>query len=230
MRCHKRAGRALSFVIVLVACGAVVAALVPFGLTIMYGARTIHELLTENRRLKEAITNLTREEQIGYAKVVQQERREGTLYTRLRFVQTARGNPLRRVLQKEVTIQGDVVHFDALIVRFDDRMVMDGRERALYIWRRVYGEHMAPKDGIPVETPGAVPARYSDLLQNLRDQEQAMFWDAVWDLANDPGRLAEYGIKAVYGSAPYTQLRPGHVYLFKISPTGQVYPEVTLDM
>ena len=35
-----------------------------------YGAKTIHELLAENKHLKKAITNLTREEQIGYAKVI----------------------------------------------------------------------------------------------------------------------------------------------------------------
>ncbi|MHC4146696.1 MAG: hypothetical protein ACYSUD_18220, partial [Planctomycetota bacterium] len=34
---------------------------------------TIHELLVENKQLKQAITNLTGEDQIGYAKVIAQE-------------------------------------------------------------------------------------------------------------------------------------------------------------
>ena len=38
-----------------------------------YRAMTVHELLTENKQLKKAITNLTVEEQIGYAKVVSQQ-------------------------------------------------------------------------------------------------------------------------------------------------------------
>ena len=43
------------------------------GRGLYYGAKTIHELLAENKHLKQAITNLTREEQIGYAKVIAQE-------------------------------------------------------------------------------------------------------------------------------------------------------------
>jgi len=54
------------------------------------GAGTIGELLAENRQLKEAITNLTEEDQIGYAKVVRQVEGEDGLYTTIRFVETAR--------------------------------------------------------------------------------------------------------------------------------------------
>ena len=50
-----------------------------------YGA-TVHELLAENKHLKQAITNLTLEEQIGYAKLISQEHREGKLFTTIKFV------------------------------------------------------------------------------------------------------------------------------------------------
>jgi len=56
--------------------------LVPFaylGRGLYYSAKTIHELLAENKHLKQAITNLTREEQIGYAKVIAQETTNGRL-------------------------------------------------------------------------------------------------------------------------------------------------------
>ncbi|MCP4452252.1 MAG: hypothetical protein GY809_12380, partial [Planctomycetes bacterium] len=39
--------------------------------------RTIEELLTENADLKQAITHLSEETQIGYAKVVSQDTRDG---------------------------------------------------------------------------------------------------------------------------------------------------------
>src|SRR4030042_5081289 len=112
-----------------------------------YGAATIRELLTENKQLKQAITNLTLEDQIGYAKVISQENREGKLFTSVRFVETARDDKLKKVLEKNYTIEGDVVHFDALVVKFGDKMVMDGRGKALYLWRRGYGENGAPENG-----------------------------------------------------------------------------------
>jgi hypothetical protein len=194
------------------------------------GAMTIHELLTENRHLKQAITNLTEEDQIGYAKVVSQRREDGRLLTTIRFVETARGDKTRKILEKEYTIEGDVVHFDALVVKFGDKMVMDGETRALYLWRRVYGERMAPQDGYAIEEPGAEPKRYSGLLETLPIRHQELFWSHIWDLANDPEQLREYDIEAIYGSVIYHKLKEGLIYVFKISPTGHLYPEIVPDM
>lgn len=198
--------------------------------TIFYGTKTVHDLLGENKKLKEAISTLTTEEQIGYAKVLEQKSRDGRLYTRLRFVETARGNPLKTVLQKEVEIEGDIVHFDALIVSFSGQAVIDGKDRSLYLWRRVYGDNQAPSAGFEIEEPGVEPARYAGLLSRLRLKDQQMFWNAIWDLANDPEALEKHGIKAVYGNAVYKKLRPGLIYVFKISPTGQLIPETVPDL
>jgi hypothetical protein len=200
------------------------------GGALFYGTKTVHDLLGDNEQLKEAITTLTHEDQIGFAKVIKQEERDGRLFTTIRFVETARGDMLTKVLEKEYEIEGDVVHFDALVVTFSDQAVMDGRARSLYIWRRVYGEHMSPSEGYAIESPGTHPERYAGLLRDLKLPEQQMFWEAIWDLANDPEALREYGIKAIYGNAVYKRLRPGLIYVFKIGTDGQVYPETVLDM
>jgi len=194
------------------------------------GTMTIHELLTENKRLKESITNLTTEEQIGYAKIISQRQEQGRLLTTVRFVETARNDKTKTILQKEYTIEGDVIHFDALVVTFGDRMVMDGKSRALYLWRRVYGESMAPQDAYRIEEPGTEPKRYQDLLEALPLQHRQLFWSHIWDLANDPDQLRRHDIKAIYGNVIYHKLREGLIYVFKISPMGHLYPEVVPDM
>jgi hypothetical protein len=195
-----------------------------------YRAITIHELLTDNKQLKQAITNLTYEDQIGYAKVIAQEPNDGKIFTTLKFVETARDDKLKTVLEKEYTIEGDIVYFDALIVKFGDKMVMDGKTKALYLWRRVYSEKMAPEQGFAIEEPGAEPQRYGDLLKLLPMRQKRLFWSNIWDLANDPDKLKEHDIKAIYGNAVYSRLREGLIYVFKISPAGQVYPEVVPDI
>jgi hypothetical protein len=200
------------------------------GGALFYGTKTVHDLLGDNQKLKTAISTLTREDQIGFAKVLKQEKRGGQLYTTIKFVETARGDMLTKVLEKEYEIEGDVIHFDALIVTFSDQAVMDGKARSLYLWRRIYGEHMSPTDGFPIETPGTHPERYAGLLRDLKLPEQQLFWEAIWDLANDPEALREHGIKAIYGNAVYKRLRPGLIYVFKIGTDGQVYPETVLDM
>jgi len=201
-----------------------------FGRGFYKGAMTIHELLGENKELKQAISTLTTEDQIGYAKVISQRTEEGRLLTTLRFVETSRDDKTQKILQKEYTIEGDVIHFDALIVKFDDQMVMDGKARALYLWRRVYGEKMTPAEGFPIEVPGAEPKRYSDLLKVLPVEHQELFWSNIWDLANNPAQLAQHGIKAIYGNVIYSQLREGLIYVFKIGPTGHLYVEDVFDM
>ncbi|MCX5632579.1 MAG: hypothetical protein NTW93_02740, partial [Phycisphaerae bacterium] len=186
------------------------------------------ELLTENKTLKKALTNLTDENKIGYAKVVSQTKdTNGTIInTTLKFVETARDNELDKVLERQYIIEGDIVHFDALIVKFSDKMVMDGKKRSLYIWRRIYGEKMTPAQGFPIEKFGAEPYRYADLLKELPVKKREIFWSSIWDLANSPDKLAQYGITAIYGTATYTQLKDNLIYIFRITPTGQVYPEV----
>ena len=195
-----------------------------------YGAKTIHELLAENKHLKKAITNLTREEQIGYAKVISQQTIDEKLLTTIKFVETARDDKLKTILEKEYTIEGDIIHFDALIVKFGNKMVMDGTTRALYLWRRVYGEKMAPEEGFVIEQPGTEPQRYKDLLKALPIKQSQMFWSNIWDLANDQKKLQQYDIEAVYGNVVYTKLNKGLIYVFKIDPTGQVTPETVPDM
>lgn len=196
----------------------------------LYASRTIYELLGENKELREAITNLTREEQIGYAKVLNQEERDGTLYTKLLFVETARGDMTRRIVEKEFEIEGDVVHFDAIIVRFGQEVVMEGEEKALYLWRRVYGENMSPSEGFAIEEPGAPPARYADLSAKLSLKDRELFWDEIWALSDDPDRLRDVGVRAIYGNVTYKRLQPGLIYVFKIDASGGVFPEVVPDL
>ena len=209
---------------------AVLVTLVYIARCIYPAAVTIRQLLAENKELRRAITNLTAEEQIGYAKIISQENRNGKLFTTMKFVETARNNKLEKILEKEYTIEGDIIHFDALIVKFSNKMVMDGREKALYLWRRVYGETMAPENGLPIEAAGLGPQRYKDLFRNLPMKHKELFWSNIWDLANNPDNLQEYDIQAIYGNVVYSKLVPGLIYIFKISPTGQVYPEVVPDM
>ncbi len=211
-----------------------VVALAAGGGYMMYQQLTVNEtverLLVENATLREAITNLTTETQIGYAKVTGQEMRDDVLYTRILFVETDPQDMTRRVLEKEYEIEGDVAHFDALIVKFTEPMVMDGRERAMYLWRRVYGEKMRPEDGFAIQTPFDEPQRYTAIGQKLSLAERDQFWNEIWDLSNDPKKLESQGIHAIFGNVVYKRLRPGLIYVFKINATGGIYPEMVPEL
>lgn len=211
---------------------ALIAAVLLVSVGVYRGGAVLHDLLSENKNLKQALTNLTDEGKIGYAKVLDQEiDGEGNVVsTTLKFVETARDDELKILLEKQYTVKGDIVHFDAMIVKFGDKMVMDGRKKSLYLWRRIYGEQMSPQEGYVIEQPGAEPRRYENLLRELPLKHRELFWSGIWELANDPHLLIKYDIEAIYGNVTYTKLKEGLIYIFRITPTGQIYPEVIPDI
>ena len=191
---------------------------------------TIEQLLTENQDLKESITSLTHVEQIGYAKVISQETRDETLFTRLIFVETDPSDPGTHIFTREYEIQGDVIHFDAIIIKFSDQLVIDGKERAIYLWRRIYGESMTPAQGLPIETPGEPSPRYAQLSDKLNLSQSQLLWTEIWNLADNPKKLESLGVQAVFGNTVYRRLKPGLIYVFKVSSTGSLYPETVPDL
>lgn len=222
MHCNKD-GKILGYAIALTAL--ITASIL--GISMYLSSSTIHELLTENHELNKAIRNLTDEQQIGYATLQSSTRNaHGEIESVVRFVQTAPGHPKQIVSEQLFTVPGEIVHFDALLIKFNDEYVKDGKGRALYLWRRVYGEFDAPADGTTIEVPGSAPERYYDITKTLKINDRDVFWEAVWELANDPQQLSSYGITAVYGEAIYFKLAPDKLYHFKISPQGQIYAEV----
>lgn len=204
--------------------------LIAGSLALYFTSRTLADLFGENRRLKEALANLTAETRIGCAKVISQERRNGVLVTRMRFAETDRRDPQLLLPSREFEVTGDVVHFDALVVVFDRRLVMDGKERALHLWRRAYGESTPPDQGVPLATPGVEPERYAEVFRKLPGRDRDRFWAEMWKLANDPDHLRARGVRAVYGNAVYRQVRPGFLYTFTLGSTGQIIVEAVPDL
>jgi len=211
---------------VLITLAALVTASI-LGISFYHSTASIHKLLTENHQLNKAVRNLTQEEQIGYATLQSQSRNDlGELESVVRFVQTAADKPKTIVSEQLFILRGDIIYFDALIVKFTNEYVKDGTERALYLWRRIYGETTTPVNGEAIELASTAPERYYTITESLHLKNRDIFWEAIWDLANDPTRLSDYGVQAVFGNAIYTRMQPGKVYLFKISTTGQIYPEI----
>ncbi|MFP4260597.1 MAG: hypothetical protein ACLFS1_05900 [Opitutales bacterium] len=221
-RTMRKKGKILGTIVLL--AGAAAAAIV--GLAFYFSSSSIHSLLTENHELNKAIRNLTEERQIGYATVLSRESdQHGRTKSLVRFVQTAPGNPDQIVSEQLFEVTGSVIHFDALIVKFSDAYVREGKGRSLYLWRRIYGDQTAPENGEAIQDRDDHPERYAEISRSLRLKDREVFWEAIWDLAENPAQLSQFGVTAIYGNAIYTRMEPGQVYLFKISPTGQIYPK-----
>ncbi len=206
------------------------AALLLWAVVAYKGVRTIEDLVKKNEKFQEAITELTLESQIGYAKILQRRVVDGTLIQTVRFVETAWDDPSEEVISRDFEIRGEEIYFDAMIVRFDSERVQDGNERALYLWRRIYSEEVSPENGFPLEEPGNAPERYREWLAKLPVRHRNLFWSEIWSLSNNPKKLEDLGITAIFGSAVYQRMEPGRVYLFRINNSGQIYPLAVPDL
>ena len=89
---------------------------------------------------------------------------------------------------------------------------------------------MPPEEGFTIQQEGTEPAQYAKICRTLSIQDRGLFWSEIWALSNDPKRLEALGINAIYGNVVYRQLRPGLIYVFKLSSTGTLWPEVIPDL
>jgi hypothetical protein len=223
---NKNSGRVMRAILLLLA----LTALIIWGILAHRVSTHFERLLLEKERLQDAISRLTRDERVAYAKIVRREETSAGRAYRIRFLETAPDDPAEVFFRREFLVSDPTVYFDGLVVKFDDSWVMDGRARALLMWRRAFDEKTPPAAGVSLETKESFSGAYGDAFGSLFPGERAQFWNAVWSTAHDPDRLDALGIRAVFGEAVYTEMRPGILYVLRLTATGQIYVEAVPDL
>ncbi|MBX7165166.1 MAG: hypothetical protein K1X74_02340 [Pirellulales bacterium] len=173
------------------------------------------EVSEQKRERAETALRLSKvDHRVAQVVVIEQQQPEGDqpLKTTLRFVEVDNeGRPLAE--PKQTTIDGDVIYIDAWVIKFQDNFVETGdplRATSVCLFRRLFGEHQEPNEGLRLDPVGSRPAAYSPGTP-ISEFEQEI-WDNFWDFANDPARAAAAGVRVVQGEAPSVQLRKGKLY------------------
>ena len=136
----------------------------------------------------------------------------GQLVTDFQFQEIDRaGHPLDQ--PRRFQIQGDLLYVDFWVVKFQDAYIEQGesdRSSSICLFRRLFGEYQEPYEGYVLDAEGTQPAAYRGD-QPMSEFERAI-WADFWDLAHDPARAAQRGVRAAHGEAVATRLRPGRQY------------------
>lgn len=122
---------------------------------------------------------------------------------------------------KRYQIRGDVVYLDSWVVKFDDKYVEAAdldRSTSLVLFRRIFGEFQEPRDGFIVDSEGERPAAYGR--GGVMSEFERKIWGDFWNVANDPSRQAELGIRAAHGDAPSIKVRKGKSYRVDLRASG----------
>lgn len=135
----------------------------------------------------------------------------GLVSTELRFQEVdGQGQPLAE--PRVFHVEGDLVYFDYLVVKFADELVEQaavGQGNSLCLFRRLFGEFQQPHEGYTLDNMGTRPAAYGGGTMNEFEQR---IWNNFWTIANQPQVAAGMGIRAAHGEAVSMQLHQGARY------------------
>ncbi len=177
-------------------------------------------LQLEQETLERVVGRLTGERRVAQLLVVDQPARpDGTVETVIKFQEfDCDGNPLA---VREFQVAGEVVYFDALLIKFDDQFVGESdllRGKSLVLFRRIFGESQTPEEGFPIDPVRQIPEIYRTASAPTGYEER--LWDRFWEYATDPTAAAEAGVRVAQGEAVYNQLQKGQFWVLAIENDG----------
>jgi len=180
------------------------------------------EALTIDLRVKEekiqkldtSLRLLKVSHRVGWLTVLEQDTDPATneLYTVAQFVEVnEQGEPIGT--PQQFRIAGDVVYIDNWVVKFDDEFIERAeidRATSLVLFRRIFGEHQTPNDGLVIDAVGSRPQAYGT--SGVTSEFEQKIWAEFWTIANDEARAKQLGIRAAHGEAPSMKLQKGKSY------------------
>jgi hypothetical protein len=183
----------------------------------------ILKLEEEKQRLEAFLRILKRIERRARVEVMKQAKDAGgNLQTTIRFTEIDdAGKPVS--VFRELTLPGQEVYFDTLVIKFDDHFVEQSdplKGQALMLFRRIFSSTMRAEDGFVVDAVGQPPGVYAG--GKAPSEFERDLWKRFWELANNEKLAKERGVRAIHGDAPYMRLEPGRVYEVALRSTGEV--------
>jgi hypothetical protein len=184
---------------------------------------TILRIEQEKQRLEAYLKILKRIDRRARVEVLRQVKdQQGNLQTTIRFTEVDdTGKPISAA--RELTLPGQEVYFDTLVIKFDDHFIEQGdpiKGAALMVFRRVFSSTMRAEDGFVIDKEGQVPEVYAE--RHAASEFEKDLWKRFWDFANDEKLANEHGVRAIHGDAPYMRLEPDRVYEISLRSTGEV--------
>ncbi|GIW95361.1 MAG: hypothetical protein KatS3mg110_3402 [Pirellulaceae bacterium] len=177
-------------------------------------AAEIRQLTEKVERLETSLRLLKVTHRVARLSILDQttDPETGRTFTLVRFEEiNDEGRPLGQ--PRDFRIEGDVIYLDSWVVKFEDKYIEQAdidRSTSLVLFRRIFGEHQQPKDGFELDQQGLRPLAYAQ--GGAMTEFERRIWEDFWNIANDPKKAAELGIRAAHGEAPSIKARKGMVY------------------
>lgn len=183
-------------------------------------SKKIAQLEAEKKELKQVVDRLSAEKRVADLLVQKQWTDHGILKTQLLMVEYARdGSPLPA---RSFTLDGKMVHVDAMVIKFDRGFVKSGDElrgHSIALFTRIYGDHQTPADGYEIDKPGKIPDFYRGSAPADVHFEEDL-WKNFWRLVDDENYRKEKGVRVAQGEAVWLPFEPGRLYTITLEAAG----------
>lgn len=181
----------------------------------------LYRWVEEGRILRKVVERLSADSRIAEILVTKSELDESTgkVATTIKFLEYgADGSPLP---PKYFTFKGNIIQFQSLVIRFEDRFIKAGdklRGKSAYIFMKAFVLDGTNTQEFEITKTGSIPPGYRALDARTKFEED--LWSNFWDYALKPGVRAEEGIKNAQIEAPGSLFLPGTIYTIKIENDG----------
>lgn len=187
----------------------------------VYAGWVVYDKYMENRVLKQIVERLTAQTRVAEVLVTgaATDANTGQNRTTIKFLEyDTEGAALAA---KYFTFTGNVVQFQSLVIRFDDRYVKMGdalRGKSAYIFLKAFALHGTKAEVFEINKVDEVPSGYA--VRRAKNGYEERLWKRFWELAKGPELEKAEGIKNVQIEAPGTQFVPGLLYTIMIEHDG----------
>ncbi|MFH0945046.1 MAG: hypothetical protein V2A76_07595 [Planctomycetota bacterium] len=180
------------------------------------------KLAAQNEEKKQIIDRLTRSSRVAQARLLERwTEDDGRVMSRILFVEV--DNEGLELSRKKLTVEGKVVYFDALVLKFDPELVGKADElrgKSILLFRRIFGEHQKPSEGVELGEGGEKGIPDFFLSKDSPTPQQVALWKDFWKLANDCKAAAAAGVRGAHGEAPYTEVEENMIYTLRLDHAG----------
>lgn len=172
----------------------------------------VDRLEQERVRLENYAKRLAASRRVAQLTVVGQTRGEdGKTRTRLMWQEI--GDAELRSLPGEIEVVGTQVYIEALVLKFDLKLVAEGdpaRGTSLAMFRRAFGDEQSSETGPRLDRDP--PPRPIDEKDPSAAATARELWAKFWQLVDDPALARRMGVRIAQCEAPSAPMQPGQVW------------------
>ncbi len=184
-----------------------------------FGVKFFQEFLT----FRKIIHNLKAESRIAEVLVTESSIDEYTrkYTTTIKFLEyDVKGKPMKA---KYFTFKGNLIQFQTLVVRFDDKYIEQGNRmkgKSIYLFLKAFVLDGKDTQEFEITPTAEVPGGYKTSETPSRFEKE--IWQKFWKVALDPDQRKQVGIKNAQIEAPGSVFVPGTIYTLIIEHDGGI--------